>query len=64
MTKAEREEMQRRVELLHRNWTKDREYLPKPLIGKLAEIDPALLVTPPKGMEIGYVPIVTQQGLK
>jgi hypothetical protein len=64
MTKAESEEMQRRVELLHRNWTKDREYLPKPLIGKLAEIDPALLVTPPKGMEIGYVPIVTQQGLK
>jgi hypothetical protein len=64
MTKAEREEMQRRVELLHRNWTKDREYLPKPLIGKLAEIDPALLVTPPKGMEVGYVPIVTQQGIK
>ena len=64
LTKAEREEMQRRVELLHRNWTKNREYLPKPLIGKLAEIDPALLVTPPKGMEIGYVPIVTQQGIE
>jgi hypothetical protein len=64
MTKAEREEMQRRVELLHRNWTKDREYLPAPLIGKLAEIDPALLVTPPKGMEVGYVPIVTQQGIE
>ena len=63
MSKEEREEMQRRVELLHRNWTKDREYLPAPLIGKLAEIDPALIVTPPKGMEIGYVPIVTRQGL-
>jgi hypothetical protein len=64
LTKAEREEMQRRVELLHRHWTKDREYLPAPLIGKLAEIDPALLVTPPKGMEVGYVPIVTQQGIE
>jgi hypothetical protein len=53
--------MQRRVELLHRYWTKEREYLPAPLIGKLAEIDPALLVTPPKGMEVGYVPIVTRQ---
>jgi hypothetical protein len=62
LSKAEREEMQRRVELLHRNWTKDREYLPPPLTGKLAEIDPALLVTPPKGMEVGYVPIVTRQG--
>jgi hypothetical protein len=64
LTKEEREEMQRRVEMLHRKWTKDREYLPAPMIGKLAEIDPALIVTPPKGMEVGYVPIVTQQGLK
>jgi len=64
MTKEEREEMQRRVELLHRNWTRDREYLPPPMTGKLADIDPALIVTPPKGMEVGYVPIVTQQGLE
>lgn len=63
LTKEEREEMQRRVELLHRNWKKDLEYLPAPLIGKLAEIDPALIVTPPKGLEVGYVPIVTQQGI-
>jgi hypothetical protein len=61
MTSAEREEMQRRVELLHKHWTKDREYLPPTLIGKLADIDPALIVTPPKGMEVGYVPIVTRQ---
>ena len=64
LSKKEREEMQRRVEMLHRNWTKNREYLPAPMIGKLADIDPALIVTPPKGMEVGYVPIVTQQGLK
>jgi len=61
LTKEEREEMQRRVELLHRFWTKDREYLPPPTIGKLAEIDPALIVSPPKGLEVGYVPIVTRQ---
>jgi hypothetical protein len=64
MTKDEREEMQRRVELLHRNWTKERDYLPSPFFGKLAEIDPALILTPPKGLEIGYVPIVTQQGIE
>jgi hypothetical protein len=63
LTKEEREEMQRRVELLHRNWTKDREYLPAPTIGKLAEIDPALIVTPPEGLEVGYVPIVIRQEL-
>lgn len=64
LSKDEREEMQRRVELLHRHWKKDREYLPAPLIGKLADIDPALIVTPPKGLEVGYVPIATRQGLQ
>ena len=60
----EREKMQKRVEMLHREWKKDRDYLPPPQKGKLAEIDPALIVTPPKGLEIGYVPIVTKQGVK
>jgi hypothetical protein len=64
LSKEEREEMQRRVELLHRNWTKEREYLPPPLIGKLAEIDPALIVNPPAGFEVGYVPVATRQGLE
>jgi hypothetical protein len=30
-------------------------------VGTLADLDPALLVTPPPGLEIGYVPIVTRQ---
>ena len=64
LTKAEREEMQRRVELLHRYWTKEKSYLPPPLTGTLAEIDPALIVKPPKGLEVGYVPIVTSQGME
>lgn len=62
LTKEEREEMQRRVVLLHQHWKKDREYLPPPMFGKLADIDPALILTPPIGMEAGYVPIATQQG--
>ena len=64
MTKEERERMQRRVELLHRNWTKDRQYLPPPTSGKLAALDPAVIVTPPQGFEFGYVPIVTRQSAK
>jgi hypothetical protein len=62
LSDAERETLQKRVEMLHRNWTKDREYLAPPASGDLADLDPALLVTPPKGLEIGYVPIVTKQG--
>ncbi len=64
LTDAEREELQARVELLHRHWKKDQEYLPPPTTGELAELDPALLVTPPPGLEVGYVPIVTRQGPK
>jgi hypothetical protein len=62
LSDQERQTIQKRVELLHRTWKKDGEYLPKNDIGKLASIDPALLVNPPKGMEVGYVPIVTRQG--
>ena len=62
LTPEEREVMQTKVEKLHRDWTKDREYLPPPAIGTLAAIEPALLVTPPAGLEIGYVPIATRQG--
>jgi hypothetical protein len=64
LTADEREALQKRVELLHRKWTKDREYLPPPSVGQLADIDPAVLVTPPKGLEVGYVPIVTRQAAK
>lgn len=64
LTPEEREVVQRRVEKLHRAWTKDRDYLAPPDFGRLAEIDPALLVTPPKGLEIGYVPIATRQELR
>jgi hypothetical protein len=62
LTDQEREDLQERVEKLHRHWKRDREYLPAPKIGKLAQIEPALIVTPPKGLEIGYVPIATRQG--
>jgi len=64
MTDTEREKLQKRVEMLHRQWVKDRDYLPPPTIGKLADLDPAVLVTPPKGLEVGYVPIVTRQAAK
>jgi hypothetical protein len=64
LTDQERQALQERVEKLHRNWTKDREYLTPPKVGKLAEIDPALIVSPPPGLETGFVPIVTRQAAR
>jgi hypothetical protein len=64
LTADEREELQKKVEKIHRRWTKDKEYLPPNTVGTLADLDPAVIVTPPKGLEIGYVPIVTRQAAK
>jgi hypothetical protein len=61
LSTKEREDLQKRVEKIHRNWKKDRNYLPPNTTGKLASIDPALIVKPPKAFEYGYVPIVTRQ---
>lgn len=61
-TEAEKLELQRRVELIHQHWSKDKEYLPAPTLNQsLVNLDPAILVKPPRGMEIGYVPIATKQ---
>jgi hypothetical protein len=61
LTDEEREALQAKVVKLHQNWKKDRDYLAPPAIGSLADIDPAQLVTPPPGYEVGYVPIATKQ---
>jgi hypothetical protein len=64
LTPEEREQVQKRVAKLHRAWTRDRNYLTPPDVGTLAQLDPALIVTPPRGMEAGYVPIATRQELE
>lgn len=64
LTPGERERLQKRVEKLHRAWSRNRNYLPPPTTGRLAKIDPAQIVKPPKGLELGYVPIATRQELE
>ena len=49
------------VEKLHAHWPTDRDYMAPPTRGKLVALDPGLMVTPPQGLEVGYVPIVTRQ---
>ena len=58
---AKKAALQAFVEKIHANWPIDRDYMPPPSRGKLVTLDPALIVTPPKGLEAGYVPIVTRQ---
>lgn len=53
--------LQALVEKLHAHWPIDRDYMAPLARGKLVALDPALIVTPPKGLEAGFVPIVTRQ---
>ena len=61
LSEEEKNAIQERVEKIHTNWTSDKEYIAPPSQGKLATMDNAIIVNPPKGLEKGYVPIVTRQ---
>ena len=62
MDQAERELIQKRVELIHKNWHSNDHYFPEPNQEKVT-LDEGLLVTPPQGLEVGYVPICVHQQL-
>jgi len=61
LSPTEKMRLQALVEQIHRHWTSDKNYLPPPKTGRLASLDTAMFVKPPKGMEVGYVPIVVRQ---
>jgi hypothetical protein len=58
---AKKQQLQELVERIHVGWPTNRNYMAPPTTGKLVSLDPGLLVSPPKGMEKGYVPIVIGQ---
>ena len=61
-TEAQKKQLQSLVGNIHSNWPIWRDYMPPPSSGTLVELDPVLCVEPPKGLEAGFVPIVTSQG--
>ena len=60
-SEAKKDQLQAFIEKVHAQWPIDRDYMAPPTMGELVALDSALLVTPPKGMELGYVPIVIHQ---
>jgi hypothetical protein len=60
-SKKKKEMLQAFVEKIHANWKIDKEYMTPPTKGELVGLDPALIVKPPAGMDVGYVPIVIRQ---
>ncbi len=60
-TLGKKDSLQRLVEAIHTNWSITQDYIAAPSSGSLVSFDSHLLVSPPSGLEIGYVPIVTKQ---
>lgn len=60
-TEEKKAALQSLVEKIHTAWPIDRDYIPAPTSGQLVSIDDNLIVTPPEGMEVGFVPIVVKQ---
>lgn len=58
---SKRAKLQAFIEKIHRSWSSSGTYMAPPKTGKLVKLDPALIVKPPKGLEVGYVPIVVGQ---
>lgn len=64
LTDAQKVKLQKLVTQIHAGWRNTSEYIPPPSSGRLASLDPALLVNPPRGISAGYVPIVLRQERK
>ena len=62
MSDAERAQIQKKVELLHENWSHGAQYFPDPE-QPLASLDEALILALPRGLAAGYVPIAVNQQL-
>ena len=60
-TAEEKLEIQSRIEQIHATWSTTQNFMQPPTGGVLATLDPSLFVTPPAGLEAGYVPIVIEQ---
>ena len=57
----QKEKLQALVEKIQTEWKTDKDYMKPQSTGELVTFDQALLVNPPKGYEVGYVPIVIGQ---
>ena len=61
LTVPEADRLQQVVTGLQRGWARGAHFMAEPARGRLSTLDPGLIVTPPRGLEYGYVPYVVRQ---
>lgn len=61
LTSKQKNILQSFIIKLHKKWQGNLSFMPASSRGALADVDTGILVTPPKGLEYGYVPIVVKQ---
>lgn len=61
LSNAQKDKLQALIVRMHERWPITRDYMAPPSRGSLAAVESVLIVTPPKGLDVGYVPVVTRQ---
>jgi len=61
LSEEQMEKLQKTVEKIHKSCADGPEFMAPPTKGELAEFDPGLLVKPPEGKEVGWVPLIVRQ---
>lgn len=61
LTRSQAAIMQRNIVRMQRAWAGGTSFMAPPKEGALVSLDPGLLVTPPTGLEYGFVPYAVRQ---
>ena len=61
LSESQKERLQDAAERIHAQWNQQAIFIQPPSEGTLVEVQGEVLVTPPKGAEVGWVPVVISQ---
>ncbi len=61
LSESQKERLQGAAERIHAQWNQQAIFIQPPSEGTLVEVQGEVLVTPPKGAEVGWVPVVISQ---
>tara|TARA_B100000131_G_scaffold220711_1_gene212184 strand:- start:761 stop:1045 length:285 start_codon:yes stop_codon:yes gene_type:complete len=61
LSESQKERLQGLAERIHAQWNQQAVFIQPPSAGNLVQVQDEVLVNPPKGAEVGWVPVVISQ---